>query len=160
MKNTTVYDQVKTWKKPLHTTRETIAKSYLKLLPNVQIVGITGSVGKTLTQNAIYKVLSQKYKTVVGDENLDPTFRIPKTIFKAKPWDKYLIIEYGVEHPGEMDYYLKIAKPKIALITKIAPTHTRYFKNTQGVLAEKTKIIKSLLSSDYAVLNADAPHLE
>lgn len=160
MKNSNVFDQVKNWKKPLHITRETIAKSYLKLLPNVQIVGITGSVGKTLTQNAIYKVLSQKYNSVVGDENLDPTFRIPKTILKAKPWDKYLIIEYGVEHPGEMDYYLKIAKPKIALITRIAPTHTRYFKNTQGVLAEKIKIIKSLLSSDYAILNADDPHLE
>ena len=149
------YREVKNWKKPLHASKALLAKNYLKLLPNVEVVGITGSVGKTLTQNAIYAVLSQRYKTVVGDENLDPTFRIPQTILKTKPWDQKIILEYGVEHPGDMDYYLSIAKPKIAVVTAVAPTHIKYFANVVGVFKEKLKLVKALEKNDYAVLNSD-----
>ena len=102
--NLQVYRDVESWKKPLHAAQAYLAKLYLKSLPNVQVIGVTGSVGKTLTQNAIASVLSQKYKVVVGDENLDPTFRIPQTILKARFWHKFIVLEYGVEHPGDMDY--------------------------------------------------------
>ena len=155
MWNPDPYREVKSWKRPFHTSRALLAKNYLKLLRNVKVIGITGSVGKTLTQNAIYAVLSQKYKTVVGDENLDPTFRIPQTILKTKPWDQKIILEYGVEHPGDMDYYLSIAKPEIAVVTAIAPTHIKYFANVEGVFKEKLKLVKTLGKSDYAVLNSD-----
>ena len=154
------YREVKGWKKPFHSSKVLIAKNYLKLLPNVGVIGITGSVGKTLTPNAIYAVLSQKYKTVVGDENLDPTFRIPQTILKTKPWDQKIILEYGVEHPGDMDYYLSIAKPKIAVVTAITPTHLRYFKNVEGVFEEKSKLVKVLSKDSYAVLNSDDPYCQ
>lgn len=155
MNNTDVYREIAKWKKPLHVSKEKIAKAYLHLLKGTKIIGITGSVGKTSTQIAIYKVLSQKYKTVVGEENLDPTFRIPATILKTKSWDKYLILEYGVEHPGEMDHYLNLVKPNIAIITKIAPTHTKYFKDIEGVETEKSKILIPLTPNDFAILNAD-----
>ena len=152
-----VYGEVKTWKKPIHASRTFLAKSYLKLLPNIKIIGITGSVGKTLTQNAIVSVLSQKYKVVAADENLDPTFRIPKTILSAKPWHKFMILEYGVEHPGEMDHYLKIVIPDIAVVTAIAPTHLKYFNDVDGVYKEKVKLVKALPRGGYAILNTDDP---
>src|SRR3989344_5095384 len=155
MWNSDPYREIKLWKKPFHASKALLAKNYLKLLPNVAVIGITGSVGKTLTQNAIYAVLSQKYKVVVGDENLDPTFRIPQTILKTKPWDQKIILEYGVEHPGDMDYYLSIAKPEIAVVTAIAPTHIKYFANVEGVFKEKLKLVKTLGKSDYAVLNSE-----
>ena len=160
MWNSDPYREIKLWKKPFHASKALLAKNYLKLLPNVEVVGITGSVGKTLTQNAIYAVLLQEYKTVVGDENLDPTFRIPQTILKTKPWDQKMILEYGVEHPGDMDYYLSIAKPKIAVVTNITPTHTKYFTNIEGVYREKSKLIKNLREEDYAVLNSDDPYCQ
>ena len=159
MINLNVYREVKSWKKPLHASKTYLAKSYLKLLPQIEIIGITGSVGKTLTQNAIVSVLSQKFKTITGDENLDPTFRIPQTILAAKPWHQKLVLEYGIEHPGDMDHYLEIARPKIAAVTKISPTHTRYFKNVEGVFAEKVKLVEALDKNGYAVLNADDPQV-
>src|SRR3990167_4937602 len=155
MLNPNPYREVKSWKKPLHASKALLAKNYLKLLPNVGVIGITGSVGKTLTQNAICAVLSQKYRVVVGDENLDPTFRIPQTILKTKPWDNYLILEYGVEHPGDMDYYLSLAKPKIGVVTAIAPTHTKYLGDEGGVFEEKVKLVEALPKDGNAVLNAD-----
>ena len=158
MFESTVYGEIPIWKRPLHSTKARLAKNYLKLLPSVKIIGITGSVGKTLTQNAIASVLSQKYKVAVGDENLDPTFRIPQTILRAKVWDKFIILEYGIEAPNQMDYYLSIAKPNIAIITQIAPTHTKHLKDVQGVQKEKAKIIEGLKYSDIAILNADDPN--
>lgn len=157
MLNLNVYREVKAWKKPLHASKTYLAKSYLKLLPQIEIIAITGSVGKTLTQNAIVSILSQKFKTITPDENLDPTFRIPQTILAAKPWHQKLVLEYGVEHPSDMDHYLEIVKPKIAVVTKISPTHIRYLKNVEGVFAEKVKLVEALDKEGCAVLNADDP---
>lgn len=157
MFNLNIYREVKNWKKPIHASRTLLAKHYLKLLPHIEVIGITGSVGKTLTQSAVASVLSQKFKVVVGDENLDPTFRIPKTILSAKPWHQKLILEYGVERPGEMDHYLSLARPRIAVVTTISPTHLKYFGDVEGVFAEKSKLVKSLPKNGVAVLNADDP---
>lgn len=155
MLNSSVYREVKNWKKPLHLGKTLLAGAYAASFKNIQIVGITGSVGKTLTQNAIAAVLSQKFKVAVGEENLDPTFRIPKTILKTKPWHQKLVLEYGVERPGDMEQYLKIVKPNIAVVTSIAPTHTRYFGSTHGVFDEKSKIVSALPKEGFAVLNSD-----
>lgn len=155
MTNIQVFREVEYWKRPYHVAFAFLAKAYLKLLPSVKIIAITGSVGKTLTQNAIYAVLSQKYRAVVPGDNLDPTYRIPQTILKTKPWDNYLILEYGVEHPGDMDYYLSLAKPKIGVVTAIAPTHTKYFGDEKGVFEEKAKLVEALPKDGNAVLNAD-----
>lgn len=157
MLNFNIYREVKSWKKPFHASRTQLAKAYLKLLPKVEIIGITGSVGKTLTQNAIYSVLSQKFRVNVGEENLDPTFRIPQTILSTKPWHQKMVLEYGVEHPGDMDYYLSIASPKIGVVTSIGPTHLKYFKNIEGVFREKAKLIKALPKDGLAILCADDP---
>lgn len=137
MFSTKVYREINTWKKPVHITKALAAKNYLKLLKNTQIIGVTGSVGKTLTQNAIASILSQKFKTTVGEENLDPTYRIPSTILKATPLTQKLVLEYGVEHPGDMTHYLGIARPEIVVVTHISPTHLKYFHNIHGVFDEK-----------------------
>ncbi|OGE01529.1 hypothetical protein A3J17_00450 [Candidatus Curtissbacteria bacterium RIFCSPLOWO2_02_FULL_40_11] len=148
-----VYRNIEDWKKPLHVVHAYLAKIYFKFLPSTQVIGVTGSVGKTLTQNAICSVLSKKFKIVCGDENLDPTYRIPKTIFAARPWHKFIVLEYGVEHPQDMDYYLWLARPQFAIVTNIALTHTKYFKSEKGVYAEKVKLIKALPPTGTAILN-------
>ncbi len=153
--SSSLYEEIKGWKVPFHKSKTILAKNYLKLLANVEVIGIAGGVGKTLTQNTVYSVLSQKYPTVAGEENLDPTFRIPKTILKAKPWHKYLIIEYGIEHPGEMDYYTNLITPKYAIVTTICEEHLKYFESLEGVFEEESKIIINLPKNGYAILNAD-----
>ncbi len=152
-----VFRKITPYKRLFHIVYALVAKIYLKLLPNVEVIAITGSVGKTLTQNAINSVLAQKYKVVVGDENLDPTFRIPQTVLKARPWHDFIILEYGVEHPGNMDYYIWLAKPDVAVITNIAPTHTKYLKNVEGVYNEKVKLVKALDEKGIAFLNGEDP---
>lgn len=157
MLNTSIYRDTKKWKTPIHFSKSFAAKTYLKALKNIDVIGITGSVGKTLTQNAVASVLSQKFRVAVGEENLDPTFRIPNTISKMAPWTNKLVLEYGVERPGDMSHYLNIAKPTVAVVTHISPTHTKYFGSIEGVFDEKSKIITALPKNGFAILNADDP---
>ena len=104
------------WKRPYHIIKAKVARIYGQFWDK-DVIGITGSVGKTTTKEAIAKVLSYKFKVISSKENLDPVFNIPKTLLRIRPSTQKIVLEYGVEHPGDMDYYLWLAKPKIAVLT-------------------------------------------
>lgn len=140
----------------IHPIKRRLAKYYLKLLRvvfKVKVIGITGSAGKTTTKEMLRAILRLQGKTVFSYANIDPVYNIPTTILKCSPKTKYLVLEMGVEYPGEMDFYLWLAKPDVGVITNIGPSHTLYFGNTEGVFCEKSKLVKSLGKNGIAVLN-------
>lgn len=142
----------------IHPIKRKIAKFYLVLLKSffgVRVIVITGSAGKTTTKEMIVSILKRKGKTVASFANIDPVYNIPTTILKCRPSTKYLVLEMGVEYPGEMDFYLWMAKPDISVITNIYPTHTLFFGNEEGVLKEKGKIAKILDKNGVAILNTE-----
>ena len=140
----------------IHPVKRKIAKYYLFLLKNLfglKVIAITGSAGKTTTKDMVASILRQKASTVVSFANIDPVYNIPTTILNCRPSTKYLVLEMGIEYPGEMDFYLWMAKPDISVITNIFPTHTLFFGNEEGVAREKGKIVKFLGKNGIAVLN-------
>ncbi len=141
-----------------HPLKRKVARGYLEYLRkqgNLKVIGITGSAGKSTTKEMISSILKQHDNTVYSRDNIDPVFNIPSTIFRSRTNSRYLVLEMGIEYPGDMDFYMWLAKPDVSVITNIDATHTEYFGDVQGVLEEKGKIIKSLGKSDYAVLNRD-----
>ena len=142
-----------------HPIKRRIAKYYILFLRKfgeIKIIAITGSAGKTTTKEMLSSILSLEGKTVFSEGNIDPVFNIPKTILKCGLSTKYLVLEFGVEYPNEMDYYLWLVRPDIGVITNIFPTHTLYFKNRIGVLEEKSKLVKN---TKVSVLNSDDKYL-
>ena len=146
------------------------------------IIGITGSVGKTSTRQAIFTVLKKKYHVRTADKNYNNEIGLPLTILGIShhghnvfrwfyalcrvffrvivcrhKYPEVLILEYGIDHPGDMDYLLSIAKPNIAVVTSIGdiPVHVDFFKNPEELIAEKTKLVEALAEGGYAVLNHD-----
>src|SRR5207247_554227 len=91
------------FRKPLHLLRMHLAKQYVKLYPKETFVGITGSIGKTICVEAANAVLSQRFKTLKTESNLDPIISIPKTLLKLTPQIKKVILEMGIDRIGEMD---------------------------------------------------------
>lgn len=145
------------------------------------IVGITGSVGKTSAKLAVVSVLSTDRKvryarnnfnnelglplTILGNwEEIKGFFFWPKVIlgsiwriiFKTK-YPEILILEYGVDHPGDMRYLLDIARPNVGVISAIGevPAHVEFFSGPEEVAREKGKLIESLPVAGFAVLNYD-----
>lgn len=144
-------------KQIFHETRRFLAKVWLELNSQLRIVGITGSYGKTNTTVAIAKVLSQKYPTIQTDLDLDTIYNLPITILKVKPWTEGLVLEMGVDHPGEMDFHLALARPQIGVLTGITPVHSdeEHLGSVEGIIEEKGKLLKSLPKDGLAVLNYD-----
>lgn len=77
--------------------------------------------------------------------------------WSKKSYPEILILEYGVAYPGDMNALLKIAKPKIAVITAIGdiPAHVEFFSGPEAVIKEKAKLIEPLFVDDFVVLNFD-----
>lgn len=163
------------WKQSLHQVRRLLAKIWLHLNPQVTIIGITGSYGKTNTTRAIAQVLSEKYedstsqsgeksrcnKTLQTDLNLDTIYNLPITILKLRPWHRFLVLEYGVDHVREMDFHLGLVKPKIGVLTGITPVHSdpELLGSLEGVIKEKGKLLEALPKKGLAILNGDDKHV-
>ncbi len=151
-----VNDRIRTWL--IHPIKRRLAKYYLLFLQRffgIKVLGITGSSGKTTLKEMIADILSTREETVATFANIDPVFNIPTTILKCKPATKYLVLEMGVEYPGDMDFYLWLAQPDVGIITNINSTHTEFLQDLDGVAKEKAKLIQSLSKTGYAILNAD-----
>ncbi|OGE19699.1 hypothetical protein A3J19_05590 [Candidatus Daviesbacteria bacterium RIFCSPLOWO2_02_FULL_41_8] len=143
--------------KPFHLLRIYLVRQYVKLYPAEMFIGIAGSVGKTTTITACRAVLSQKYKTISTKPNLNPVFNIPSTLLRINPSVKKVLLEMGIEHRGEMDFYLSLVKPKTAILTKIAQVHSETLGNINEILQEKSKLVESLDKDGAAILNWDDP---
>lgn len=146
-----------------------------------KIVGITGTVGKTSAKDAIKAVLG-KYKNVrASAKNFNNEIGFPmaiiggwqniggalfwlrvilvgifRSVFRFK-YPEILVLEYGIDRPGDMKYLLSIAKPDIGVITAIGdvPAHVEFYDGPEAVLKEKGKLVGNLSVLNFAVLNND-----
>ncbi len=132
---------------------------FLKQFTRIKVIGITGSSGKTTTKEMVSSILKLDGPTVNSRENIDPVYNISSTILRCNLKTQYLVLEMGVEYPGEMDFYLWLAQPDIAVITNIFPTHTEFFGDADGVLREKAKLVFGLPKNGIAVLNKNDSRL-
>jgi len=148
-----------------------------------RVVGITGSVGKTATKIAVAAVLSTRFRLNASHKNLNNEFGLPLSVLgeadsgygSAAAWlgilwrgfrqlfvrnphyPEVLVLEYGIDHPGDMVYLLSIVRPEVAVVTAIGPTHLEFLKTVTRVAAEKGKLVQALNPTGLAVLNADDP---
>ncbi len=145
-----------------------------------EIVGITGSVGKTSAKEAIAKVLASHFKLRETYKNYNNELGLPLTIlgqispgrslsgwlevFKqarllargaSSDYPECLILEMGIDHPGDMNYLVEIARPSRAVITKLGTAHLQFFKSLEELHAEKFKLAEALSEDGWIIYNAD-----
>jgi len=139
-----------------HNLRRVFAKIWLVFHRNVEVIGITGSYGKTNTTNAISTVLAEKFKVLETDTNLDTRYNIPITVLKLSN-QKKLVLEYGIDKPGEMDFHLFVVKPKIAVITGITPVHADkdLLGSVENIIKEKSKLLAAVPKNGWVIINWD-----
>lgn len=150
-----IWKGISPFKKPAHLIRFFLAKNFAKLYPRSIFIGITGSVGKTTTKELCFSVLSQKFKTLASKENIDPIFNIPATLLRLKPNVKKVILEMGIEYPGEMEFYLSLVQPATAIITRISFAHSQFLGDINKISQEKGLLVRQLPPDGFAILNWD-----
>ncbi len=146
-----------------------------------KIVAITGTVGKTSAKDAISAVLGRGFKVRKTTKSYNSEIGVPLVIlgcenawFNPILWflnilkglrlilfktgyPKWLVLELGVERPGDMENLLSWIKPDIAVLTALSeiPAHVEFFPSPEALIKEKTKILKNLTSEDTVILNSD-----
>lgn len=131
-----------------------IAEFYREQL-KIQIIGITGSVGKTSTKEMIASVLSEEFCTLKTNGNFNNELGLPLTIFRIRREHEIAVLEMGISDFGEMHRLSKIAKPDIVVITNIGECHLEKLGDRDGVLKAKTEIFDYLTEYGIIILNGD-----
>jgi UDP-N-acetylmuramoyl-tripeptide--D-alanyl-D-alanine ligase len=121
------------------------------------VAGITGSHGKTGTKNCLAALLGAKHAVLSTTGNLNNHIGLPLTLLKAKPGQRFAVLEMGMNHEGELRHLATIARPNLAVVTAVGDAHLEYFGTRQRVAEAKAELVESLDGSGLAVLNGDDP---
>ncbi|MGM0529924.1 MAG: UDP-N-acetylmuramoyl-tripeptide--D-alanyl-D-alanine ligase [Bacteroidota bacterium] len=113
---------------------------------NVQVIGITGTNGKTTTKELIKQILSRKYNTIATEKNYNNHIGLPFTLLKMNADHHIAVLEMGANHPGEIKFLCEIAKPEFGLITNIGKAHLEGFGSYEGVIETKNEMYEYVAS--------------
>lgn len=135
-----------------------LAREYRRMNP-FKVVAITGSVGKTTTRQIIFHVLSQHLRARQARANFNNAIGLPLTLLVAEPQDEVIVAELGANHPGEIAYLTRIARPDVAVVTNVYPAHLEGFGDLAAIVREKVSIAEALADEGALIVNADSDAL-
>jgi UDP-N-acetylmuramoyl-tripeptide--D-alanyl-D-alanine ligase len=122
------------------------------------IIGITGTVGKTTTKDALATVLRHAGKRVSGTAgNFNNEIGLPLTVLAADARTEILVLEMGATHPGDIRHLCGIAPPKVGVLTAISPVHLDSFGSLDSLAAAKGELALALPEDGALVSPATAP---
>lgn len=122
---------------------------------DVRVVGITGSVGKTTTREAITQLLRGRYATLESPRNFNSEIGLPLALLELGPEHDWAVLELGPYDLNEIRLLCKIAGPEIGVVTNVGPTHLERFGSLDAIEEAKGMLPESLAADGLAVLNAD-----
>src|SRR3954451_25014264 len=125
-----------------------------------KVVGITGSVGKTGTKEALRLALSREGETHASVASYNNHWGVPLSLARCPQSARFAIFEMGMNHAGEIEPLTKLVRPHVAIITTIAPVHLEFFPSIEGIADAKAEIFLGLEPGGAAVINRDNPHYE
>lgn len=133
-----------------------LANHHRRQFPELKLLAITGTNGKTTTKELTHAVISQKYNTIATQGNFNNHIGVPLTLLRITSQTEFAIIEMGANHQGEIDFLCKIAEPKYGLITNIGRAHLEGFGGFEGVIKTKTELFRYLdKENHFAIINMD-----
>jgi UDP-N-acetylmuramoyl-tripeptide--D-alanyl-D-alanine ligase len=133
---------------------QTLATAVRKIWGKTAI-GVTGSMGKTTTKEAMGHLLTSKYRVHRTKGNFNNHFGLPLGLLTLEPEYDVAVVEMGMSHPGEIAALARISLPNQAVITNVAPVHLESFDSIAGIARAKYELIEALPHGGTAVLNAD-----
>ena len=134
-----------------------LARHVLTRLPEVRVVALTGSQGKTSTKDLLAHLLAAAGTTVATAGSFNNEIGLPLTVLRAGADTEFLVLEMGARGIGHVADLCRIAPPHVSLVLNVGKAHIGEFGTQQEIARAKGEIVDSLDPDGVAVLNADDP---
>ncbi|MBI5161914.1 MAG: UDP-N-acetylmuramoyl-tripeptide--D-alanyl-D-alanine ligase [Micrococcales bacterium] len=132
----------------------------LRASGGLDVVGITGSNGKTTTKNLLAAILAADGPTVAPTGSFNNHVGMPVTMLRADERTRHLVLEMGAGQPGDIARLVGMVMPDIAVVLKVGMAHAGMFGGVEEVRREKAGLVTGLPATAVAVLNTDDPRVE
>ena len=137
---------------------QNLAREFRLSLKDTIVVGLTGSAGKTTTKELLKCFLSSVGKTWATQGNFNNHLGLPMTILNCPEDARFLVLEMGTNHPGEISILTDIALPDSGLITNIGTAHIEFFLTQEAIAHEKGTLLERV--KDFGVVYSQCPQKE
>ncbi len=134
-----------------------LAHHVVAQLPDVRVVGLTGSQGKTSTKDLLAQVLASAGATVATLGNFNNELGMPLTALRADPDTRFLVLEMGARHVGNIAELCGYVRPDVGLVLNVGTAHVGEFGSREAIAQTKGELVEALTEQGTAVLNADDP---
>lgn len=132
------------------------AVSILQSMPDLKIIGITGSYGKTSTKHYLQRILSEHYDVLMTPGSYNTPMGVIRTVREMmKPYNEVFICEMGAKQLGDIKEICDMVHPQIGIVTAVGPMHLESFKSIENVQKTKFELIDALPSDGFGVINND-----
>ncbi len=122
---------------------------------NCEVVGVTGSTGKTTTKDFLDAVLGSTFRVVSTQGNQNNELGVPLTVLRAGPDTEVLVVEMGMRGLGQIEELCEVARPTVALVTNVGVTHIELLGSQEAVASAKGELVRALRPRGAAFLNGD-----
>ncbi|HEY8988993.1 MAG TPA: Mur ligase family protein, partial [Candidatus Limnocylindrales bacterium] len=119
------------------------------------VVGVTGSIAKTSTKEAVAAVLAARLRTLRNEGNQNNEVGLPLTLMRLRPEHEAAVLEMGMYVGGEIADLARMARPRIGVVTAVQPVHLSRIGSLEAIEAAKGELLEALPADGTAILNAD-----
>lgn len=136
------------------------AAARLRSMPDLKIVGITGSYGKTSTKHYLQRILSEQFDTLMTPGSYNTTLGVVRTVRELlKPYNEVFIVEMGAKAPGDIREICDLVHPHMGIITAVGPQHLESFKTIERVQSTKFELADAIPADGCVIVNEDFPKI-
>lgn len=125
----------------------------------LQVVGITGSAGKTTTKDLLAAILDTQGPTVKPFNSYNGEIGLPLTVCEMTEETAYLVAEMGATHVGNIEYLARMVQPQVGTVLMVGTAHVGEFGGVENIVRTKGELVEALPASGTAVLNVDDPQV-
>jgi UDP-N-acetylmuramoyl-tripeptide--D-alanyl-D-alanine ligase len=134
--------------------------SLVRSKTEARVVAVVGSTGKTSTKDILGALCAPHADTIWAERSLNNEIGLPLTLFRLESGTQVLVTEMGMRGLGEIAALCAVARPEVALVTRIGPEHLELLGTVERVAEANAEAIGALPPGGVAVVPADAPELE
>jgi len=136
-----------------------IAAYWRRRFPACQVIGVTGSVGKTTTKELVASVVGKRFRTLKSPGNYNNEIGLPLTLLRLDESCERAVLEMSMYALGEIALLAEIAQPRIGVVTNVQPIHLERLGSLERIAQAKAELVEALPADGAAVLNGDDPYV-